>query len=143
MKAMKIVVMMCLCVVASVASAKDSLKDQLKARAEQAVLSMLPTNAVNEAAGFFGPVTKKYLPVFEKFQAEYKSATNKFAVFEQYLPKAKKAYAEAKAMKIPEKYAAKKAEYLKMFDRFISAVDVAVVAFGTKLADKEGKSDAK
>ena len=143
MKAMKNVVLMCLCGVASVASAKDSLKDQLKAHAEQAVMSMLPTNAVNEAAGFFGPVTKKYLPVFEKFQAEYKSATNKFAVVEQYLPKAKEAYAEAKAMKIPEKYAAKKAEYLKMFDRFISAVDVAVVAFGTKLADKEGKSDAK
>ena len=143
MKATKIVVLMCLCGVASVASAKESLKDQLKAHAEQAVMSMLPTNAVNEAAGFFGPVTKKYLPVFEKFQAEYKSATNKFAVVEQYLPKAKEAYAEAKAMKIPEKYAAKKAEYLKMFDRFISAVDVAVVAFGTKLADKEGKSDAK
>ena len=143
MKAMKIVVLMCLCGVASVASAKDSLKDQLKAHAEQAVMSMLPTNAVNEAAGFFGPVTKKYLPVFEKFQAEYKSATNKFAVVEQYLPKAKEAYAEAKAMKIPEKYVAKKAEYLKMFDRFISAVDVAVVAFGTKLVDKEDKNDAK
>ena len=143
MKAMKIVVLMCLCGVASVASAKDSLKDQLKAHAEQAVMSMLPTNAVNEAAGFFGPVTKKYLPVFEKFQAEYKSATNKFAVVEQYLPKAKEAYAEAKSMKIPEKYVAKKAEYLKMFDRFLSAADVAVVAFGTKLADKEGKSDAK
>ena len=143
MKAMKTVVLMCLCGVASVASAKDSLKDQLKAHAEQAVMSMLPTNAVNEAAGFFGPVTKKYLPVFEKFQAEYKSATNKFAVVEQYLPKAKEAYAEAKAMKIPEKYVAKKAEYLKMFDRFISAVDVAVVAFGTKLVDKEDKNDAK
>ena len=143
MKVTKIVVLMCLCGVAPVASAKDSLKAQLKAHAEQAVLSMLPTNAVNEAAGFFGPVTKKYLPVFEKFQAEYQSATNKFAVVEQYLPKAKAAYAEAKAMKIPEKYAAKKAEYLKMFDKFLSAVDVAVVTFGTKMADKEGKSDAK
>ena len=143
MKAMKTVVLMCLCGVASVASAKDSLKDQLKAHAEQAVMAMLPTNAVNEAAGFFGPVTKKYLPVFEKFTAEYQSATNKFAVVEQYLPKAKAAYAEAKAMKIPEKYAAKKEEYLKMFDRFLSAVDMAVAAFGTKMAGEKGKSDAK
>ena len=143
MKATKIVVLMCLCGVASVASAKDSLKDQLKAHAEQAVLSMLPTNAVNEAAGFFGPVTKKYLPTFEKFRAEFRTTTNKLSVVERYLPKAKEAYAEAKAMKIPEKYAAKKEEYLKMFDKFLSAVDMAVAAFGTKMAEKEEKSDAK
>ena len=83
MRAMKTIVLMCLCGVASVAPAKDSLKARLKAHAEQAVMAMLPTNAVNEAAGFFGPVTKKYLPVFEKFQAEYKSASNKFSVVEQ------------------------------------------------------------
>ena len=142
MRAMKTIVLMCLCGMASVAPAKDSLKARLKAHAEQAVMAMLPTNAVNEAAGFFGPVTKKYLPVFEKFQAEYKSATNKFSVVEQYLPKAKEAYTEAKAMKIPEKYAAKKAEYLEMFDKFLSAVDMAVVAFGTKMTE-EGKSDEK
>ena len=124
MRAMKTIVLMCLCGVASVAPAKDSLKARLKAHAEQAVMAMLPTNAVNEAAGFFGPVTKKYLPVFEKFQAEYKSATNKFSVVEQYLPKAKKA------------------EYLAMFDKFLSAVDMAVVAFGTKMTE-EGKSDEK
>ena len=87
MRAMKTIVLMCLCGVASVAPAKDSLKARLKAHAEQAVMAMLPTNAVNEAAGFFGPVTKKYLPVFEKFQAEYKSATNKVSVVEQYLPR--------------------------------------------------------
>ena len=62
MRAMKTIVLMCLCGVASVAPAKDSLKARLKAHAEQAVMAMLPTNAVNEAAGFFGPVTKKYLP---------------------------------------------------------------------------------
>ena len=135
MRAMKTIVLMCLCGVASVAPAKDSLKARLKAHAEQAVMAMLPTNAVNEAAGFFGPVTKKYLPVFEKFQAEYKSATNKFSVVEQYL-------AEAKAMKIPEKCAAEKAEYLARFDKVLSAVDMAVVAFGTKMTE-EGKSDEK
>ena len=66
MRAMKTIVLMCLCGVASVAPAKDSLKARLKAHAEQAVMAMLPTNAVNEAAGFFGPVTKKYLPVLSQ-----------------------------------------------------------------------------
>ena len=111
--------------------AKPSLKEQLKANAEKMAMEMLPTNAVNEAAGFFGPVTKKYLPTFNAFQKEFKAAKDKLPVVEKYLPKAREAYAEAKAMKVPVKYVAKKDEYLKMFDQFLSAVSFSVAAFGS------------
>ena len=41
------------------------------ALAERALESLVPTNMVNEAAGFFGPVAKKYMPQFEAFEREY------------------------------------------------------------------------
>ena len=118
--------------VARPVEAKQSLKEQLKANAEKMAMEMLPTNAVNEAAGFFGPVTKKYMPTFNAFQKEFKAAKDKLPVVEKYLPKAKEAYAEAKAMKVPAKYVAKKDEYLKMFDQFLTAVSFSVAAFGNQ-----------
>ena len=133
MKVAKTVVLMGLCCAAALtASAGKSLKETLRANAEQMAMSMLPTNAVNEAAGFFAPVTKKYLPTFERFCGEYRASKDKLAVVEKYLP-------EAKAMKVPAKYVAKKDEYLRMFDKFIAAVDVAVAAFESNR--KEGAGD--
>lgn len=140
MKVAKTVVLMGLCCAAALtASAGKSLKEALRANAEQMAMSMLPTNAVNEAAGFFVPVTKKYLPTFERFCGEYRASKDKLAVVEKYLPKAKAAYGEAKAMKVPAKYVAKKDEYLRMFNEFIAAVDVAVAAFESNR--KEGAGD--
>lgn len=138
---MKFLIAVCICCAAMTVLAKPSLKELIMANTEQMV--MLPSNAVYEAAGFFGPVTKKYLPTFKKFSAEYRVATNKLSVIEKYLPEAKAAYAEAKAMKISEKHAEKKDEYLRMFDRFFTAADAAVAVFGSKVAKQKGISDAK
>ena len=144
MKAMKPVVLACLCGVAAVASAKDkdSLKSRLKEQAVQMAMSMMPTNELNEAAGFFGPVSKKYKPTFEKFWADFKSSKDRLAVLSDYLPKAEAAYADAKAMKVPEKYVAKKNEYLDKFDQFLSTVKMSAAALGVKgKAKKETKNE--
>jgi len=122
----KLVVMLGMCGAAMVAAAKPTFKEQLKAQSEQMLVSMLPTNAVHEAMGFFGPVTKKYMPEFQKFNDEYLASTNKMAVVEKYLPKAQCAYNDACAMKVPAKYEAKKQEYLKLFSRFLTAAQMAV-----------------
>ena len=91
------------------------------ARAEQMALAMLPQDKFNEAAGFFGPVSKKYLPTFQKFQREYLAAREKLPVLRKYMPDAEAALADAKAMKVPARYEAKKAEYVKMLEGFMGA----------------------
>lgn len=88
---------------------------------ERLAEKMVPQQKFNEAAGFFGPVTKKYLPVWEKLCREYPAAEDKRAVVRKYIPQVDAALADAKAMKIPPKYEAKKAEYLKMFEAFVLA----------------------
>ena len=122
MKTMRLVVLVCLCGAAVSAPAKDkeSLKSRLKEQAVQMAMSMMPTNELNEAAGFFGPVSKKYKPTFEKFWADFKSSKDRLAVLSDYLPKAEEAYADAKAMKVPAKYEAEKAEYIKMASAFVT-----------------------
>ena len=92
------------------------------ARAEQMALSLLPQDKFNEAAGFFGPVAKKYLPTFQKFQGEYMAAKEKLPVLRKYMPDAEAAFAEAKAMKVPARYEAKKAEYIKMLEGFMGVL---------------------
>lgn len=92
---------------------------QLAAKAEQLAMTMLPTNKLNQAAGFFGPVTKKYLPKFQQFQDEYVTAKDKLPVIRKYMPQAQAALKEAEQMKVPAKYEAEKNEYLGMFRAFL------------------------
>ena len=145
MKTMRLVMLVCLCGAAVSAPAKDkeSLKSRLKEQAVQMAMSMMPTNELNEAAGFFGPVSKKYKPTFEKFWTDFKSSKDRLAVLSDYLPKAEEAYADAKAMKVPEKYAAKKEAYLDKFDQFLSAVKMSAAALGVKGKAKEEAKDEK
>jgi len=113
--------------VAAVASAGDksaAMKAKLKNQVEQLAMQMLPTNELRQALGFFGPVTKKYMPTFQQFNAEYLTAQEKLPVVAKYLPKAESAYKEAQAMKVPARYEAKKEEYLKMFGGFLTAIRV-------------------
>ena len=91
----------------------------LAARLEQVAYAMLPEEKLNRAMGFFGPVTKKYLPVFNQFQKEYNVAEKKLPVIAKYAPQAEKALADAKEMKVPAKYEAEKAEYVKMAEGFV------------------------
>ena len=92
------------------------------ASAEQLALAMLPQDKFNEAAGFFGPVSKKYLPTFQRFQDEYLAAKEKLPVLRKYMPDAEAAFAEAKAMKVPARYEAKKAEYVRMLEGFMGVL---------------------
>jgi len=82
---------------------------------------MLPEKQLDEAAGFFGPVVKKYQPVMESFRREYDAAQDKLAVALKYVPQVDAALADARKMKVPPKYEAKKAEYVKMFEAFVLA----------------------
>jgi len=90
-------------------------------RLEQLARKMLPEKQVNEAAGFFGPVVRKYQPVLEKFRREYAAAKDKKAVALKYVPQVDAALADARKMRVPAKYEAKKAEYLQMFEAFVLA----------------------
>ena len=94
--------------------------------AERALEALVPTNMVNEAAGFFGPVAKKYMPQFEAFEREYMSSSNKFAVVEKYLPVAADALADARKMRVPPRYEGKKAEYIKFFESAYAAASLTV-----------------
>jgi len=96
-----------------------ALKARCAAKVEQLATTMLPQEKLNRAMGFFGPVTKKYLPVFQQFNAEYLTSANKIATVKKYLPKADAALAEARAMKVPAKYEKEKAEYLQMAEGFL------------------------
>ena len=99
---------------------------------EQLAMSLLPTNVLNEAAGFFGPVTKRYMPVFEKFGAEYEASKDKVGVIAKYLPQAEKALAEAKKMRVPPRFKAEKANYIRLFDVVMTSARLAVHLSGGK-----------
>lgn len=99
---------------------KAALKSAFSAKIEALAEKMLPQKEVDEMLGFFGPVTKKYLPVFNTFNSEYLASTNKLATVRKYLPKADAAMAEARAMKVPSKYEAQKATYLKRVETFLT-----------------------
>jgi len=103
-----------------------ALKAKCADTVEQLAQSMIPKEKLNKAMGFFGPVTKKYLPVFNTFNAEYQKSTNKIATIRKYLPQADSALAEAKAMKVPAKYEAEKAEYIQMAEGFLMMVKLTV-----------------
>lgn len=90
-----------------------------QARLEQLMQRMLPQEKLDKAAAFFGPVTKKYMPVVTRFQNEYKASANKRALIRKYLPEAESALADAKTMKVPQKYEAEKNEYVKMGEAFL------------------------
>ena len=113
---------------AGMASAVDTaaLKSACAAKLEQLAEKMIPQKELNEAMGFFGPVTKKYLPVFNRFNDEYLSGSNKIAVVKKYLPKADAALAEATVMKIPPKYEQQKAGYLQKARAFLTLVKLTV-----------------
>ena len=65
-----------------------ALKARCAAKIEQLAERMMPKEKLNRALGFFGPITKKYLPVFNRFNGEYLTGTNKIATVKKYLPKA-------------------------------------------------------
>lgn len=79
-------------------------------------MALVPDEKAYAAAGFFGPVTKKYLPKFQAFSNEFETSTNRLALIARYLPVAEKALAEARVMRVPPKYEAEKANYLRFFD---------------------------
>ena len=101
---------------------KAALKTAFANKVEALAEKMLPQKEVDEMMGFFGPVTKKYLPVFKSFNTEYLSGTNKLATVRKYLPKADAALAEARAMRIPPKYETQKETYLKRLETFLTVV---------------------
>lgn len=91
----------------------------MAARLEQMAYVMLPEEKMDRMMGFFGPVTKKYLPVFNQFQQEYVAAAQKLPVIVKYVPQAENAIADARVMKVPAKYEAEKAEYINMTESFL------------------------
>ena len=99
---------------------------------EQLAMSLLPTNVLNEAAGFFGPVTKRYMPVFEKFGAEYEASSDKIAVIAKYLPQAESALAEAKKMRVPPRFESEKAKYIRLFDVVMASARLSVRLSGRR-----------
>ena len=103
---------------------KASLKAACVDKVEQLAQKMLPQEKFNRALGFFGPVTKKYMPVFERFNGEYLTSTNKMAIVRKYLPQAWSALDEAKAMRIPVKYEKEKADYIKMGEAFLMVLNL-------------------
>ena len=105
------------------------------AKMEQLAATMLPQERVDKMMGFFGPVVKKYLPVFQQFQGEYTAAAKKLPVVTKYLPKADAALAEAKAMKVPAKYEAEKAEYIGEVEAFLTVVKMSA-ALANRLSAK-------
>ena len=115
---------------ASGAAAPASASAKLVAKAEQMAMSMLPQEKFDKAVGFFGPVAKKYMPVMQDFQKEYKAAKEKIPVIEKYLPQAEAAYADAQAMQVPAKYEQEKQGYLKMVNRFLSVVKMSLAVYG-------------
>ena len=103
---------------------KAAVKDAFSNKVEQLAEKMWPKKDVDEMLGFFGPVTKKYLPVFKQFNTEYLDGTNKIATVKKYLPKADAALAEATAMKVPARYEPQKAAYLKKLRGFLTVVNL-------------------
>ena len=117
------VVTLAVAVLLSGAAAADPEGSSL---AEGALEALVPTNMVNEAAGFFGPVSKKYMPQFEAFEREYMASSDKFAVVEKFLPVAANALSDARKMRVPPRYEKKKAEYIKFFESAYAAANLTV-----------------
>ena len=92
---------------------------------ERMATAMLPAEKMHHIAGFFGPVAKKYKPVFERFSAEYQAAPEKLAVVAKYLPDAEKALAMARQMRVPAKYEKEKAEYIRIFEALLYSAKIA------------------
>jgi len=103
-----------------------ALKAACANKIERLAAAMVPQEKMNRAMGLFGPVTKKYQPVFNRFNAEYQASANKIATVKKYLPKADAALKEARAMKIPAKYEKEKAEYIQMAEAFLMMVKLTV-----------------
>ena len=100
---------------------------------ERMATTLFPPEKFNHIAGFFGPVTKRYLPTFEKFNDEYLAATDKLAVVKKYLPEAEKALEEARRMRVPPRYEAEKAQYIRMFEMLLSSAKLSLrVAYGVR-----------
>lgn len=98
------------------------------ARLEQVAQRMLPQKTLDKALGFFAPVTKKYLPVFNQFQSEYAGAVDKRAVVAKYTPQAEQALAAAKAMSVPAKYEPEKQKYIRMAEAFVVVLKMNAMA---------------
>ena len=110
-------------------SAKASVSPEVAAAAKP-ILAALPADKMMSAAGFFGPVTKKYMPVYENLEREFLASSNKIAVLSKYLPQAKKALEEARAMKVSSRFEAEKAEYLQMFESALFYAQAAISMAG-------------
>ena len=125
---MRVVFLALLALFAASAPALDkaAVKAAFSSKIEQLAEKMWPKKDVDEMLGFFGPVAKKYLPVFKAFNDEYLSGTNKIATVKKYLPKADAALAEATAMKVPARYEPQKAAYLKRLEGFLTVVKLTV-----------------
>ena len=111
------------------AKPKEVKATGMAARIEAMAEKLVPQEKLNKAMGFFGPVTKKYLPVFKQFNTEYLAATKKMPVIVKYVPEAENALAEAKAMKVPAKYEAEKAEYIKMASAFVTMLRLSTALY--------------
>ena len=99
---------------------------------EQMVTAMLPQEKLDAAAGFFAPVTKRYMPVFQQFGAEYEAAPNKLPVIAKYLPRAESALAEARRMQVPPRFEQEKAQYIRLFDMVLASARLSVRLAGLK-----------
>ena len=84
------------------------------AKMAEALIAKLPTEKIDRAAGFFGPVVKKYQPDMWAFQEEYAASENKGAVIIKYMPRLEVAFTDAKAMSVPARYEKEKAEYIRI-----------------------------
>jgi len=103
-----------------------ALKSKCATKVEQLAQAMLPQEKMNRALAFFGPVTKKYLPVFNRFNDEYLKSANRISVIRKYLPQADAALAEARKMRVPAKYEVEKAEYIQMAEGFLTMTKLTV-----------------
>ena len=118
------IVLLCLFAPAAGALDKAALKTAFANKVEQLAEKMLPKKEVDDMLGFFGPVTKKYLPVFKTFNTEYFASSNKIATVKKYLPRANDALAEARVMRVPARYEAQKAAYLGKIEGFLSVINL-------------------
>ena len=100
---------------------------------ERLATALFPPEKFDHIAGFFGPVTKRYLPTFEQFNEEYLAAKDKLPVVKKYLPQAEKALDEARKMRVPPRYEAEKAKYIKSFEMLLASAKLSL-----KFADKVG-----
>lgn len=96
------------------------------ARLAEAMVEKLPRDKLREATGFFAPIVKRYNPVIDAFQREYYRAEDKKAVIIKYAPYCRRAYEEAKAMKVPPRYEAEKQGYLKLANAFVTGLELLI-----------------